>query len=415
MSFNRKKSHSKNRDFSSSIPERQEKRRRTLSIMSGRGTGDQSLTLRANYDRWFLFAVIALITFGLLMVTSSSMVISEQNYGVAFHYIVRQVCFLGAGVFFALFSVRVKMQTWQQLAPTLFVLAMVCLFIVLIPGIGHSVNGSRRWLGFHGLGFQVSEFVKVTCILFLASYIARRLEEIQFQWWGFLKPIMVLGCVCILLLGEPDFGTAVVILTTALAMLFLAGVPWRYYVLCGLLTAFAMAVLAISSPYRLARLTTFLDPWARQFDSGYQLTQSLIAFGRGGWFGVGLGDSIQKLFYLPEAHTDFLFAVIAEEFGLLGCVIVIALYAVLIARILAMARCAQKVNKLFSAYVAYGCAFWIAFQAMINLGVNTGVLPTKGLTLPFMSYGGSSLLILCFMVGILLRIDHDNRLQLAKS
>jgi cell division protein FtsW len=247
-------------------------------------------------------------------------------------------------------------------------------------------------------------------IVYLAGYLLRQEKQVQNQIRGFLKPLMVLAVITFLLLREPDFGAATVILLTSLGMLFLAGVRIWQFVILLVGVAVILVILAISSPYRLARLTTFLNPWANQFDSGYQLTQSLIAFGRGGWFGVGLGESIQKLFYLPEAHTDFLFAVLSEELGLIGGLFMICLFSLLVFRALHIGKRCFNSGQRFSAYLAYGIGLNIALQVMINIGVNTGVLPTKGLTLPLMSYGGSSLLITCIMLALLLRIDYEYRL-----
>jgi cell division protein FtsW len=293
----------------------------------------------------------------------------------------------------------------------LLILAFILLILVLIPGIGRSVNGSRRWLGFGPLSLQVSEYVKMATVLFLAGFLVRRQEEIRTKFSGFIKPMGLYCLIAVLLLLEPDFGATTVIGFTVIAMMFLAGMKtWQFIVLI-LLVGIAFALLAISAPYRMQRLTTFLDPWATAFGSGYQLTQSLIAFGRGGLFGVGLGNSVQKLFYLPEAHTDFLFAVLAEELGLFAVLAVIGLYALFIWRILRIGRFSQLKGKLFPAYVCYGFGVWLALQVFVNIGVNSGLLPTKGLTLPLISYGGSSLLIDCIAIGILLRIDYENRLE----
>ena len=283
------------------------------------------------------------------------------------------------------------------------------MIIVLIPGIGKHVNGSARWLGAGPISIQVSEFMKLAMILYLASYLVRHREEVHERLIGFIKPLLILIIICILLLKEPDFGAATVILATSLGMMFLAGARLGQFMGLLVLSLTAFSILAISSPYRLQRLTSFLNPWANPFDSGYQLTQSLIAFGRGNWFGVGLGESIQKLFYLPEAHTDFVFAILTEELGLLGALFLIATYALLTIRIFMIGRRAQELQYDFAAYVAYGIGLWISLQVLINFGVNTGLLPTKGLTLPFMSYGGSSLLISCVAISILIRIDYENR------
>jgi cell division protein FtsW len=362
------------------------------------------------YDRWLLIVISTLLAFGLLMVASTSIVISEHQYAQPFHFFFHQLFYLVLGIAAGIIVVQIKTSYWQQISLALLVLSIGLLFLVLLPGIGRQVNGSMRWLGFGPFGLQISEFVKLTMIVYLAGYLVRQEKQVKNQIRGFLKPLMVLAIITFLLLREPDFGAATVILVTSLGMLFLAGVRiWQFIIL---LTGVAiiLGTLAISSPYRLARLTTFLNPWANQFDSGYQLTQSLIAFGRGGWIGVGLGDSIQKLFYLPEAHTDFLFAVLTEELGLIGGLFMILLFSLLVWRALYIGYRCFNIDQRFSAYLAYGIGLNIALQVMINIGVNTGVLPTKGLTLPLMSYGGSSLLITCIMLALLLRIDYEYRL-----
>lgn len=363
------------------------------------------------YDRYLLFSMVSLFSFGLLMVASTSIMISERHYGQPFHFFFHQLFYLILGIGTAALFFQIKIEYWKKASLSLLVLSIVLLILVLIPGLGRHVNGSIRWLGFGPIGLQVSEFVKLAMIIYLAGYLVRQEEEVRTQIRGFLKPLALLGIISFLLLLEPDFGATAVILVTSLGMLFLAGVRiWQFALLfCGV--SGALAVLAISSPYRLARLTTFMNPWANQFDSGYQLTQSLIAFGRGGWFGVGLGESIQKLFYLPESHTDFLFAILAEELGLVGGLLMIFLFSVLVWRALWIGYQCFKIQRFFSAYLAYGIGINIALQVMINLGVNMGVLPTKGLTLPLMSYGGSSLLVTCMMLSILLRIDYERRLE----
>jgi len=373
-------------------------------------TNNPDVTSIVLYDRWLLVVIATLLAFGLLMVASTSIVISEYQYGQSFHFFFHQLFYLILGIAAGIIVVQIKTPYWQQISLALLILSIGLLFLVLLPGIGRQVNGSMRWLSFGPFGLQVSEFVKLTMIVYLAGYLVRQEKQVQNQIRGFLKPLMVLVVITFLLLREPDFGAATVILVTSLGMLFLAGVRiWQFIVL---LTGVAviLGILAVSSPYRLARLTTFLNPWANQFDSGYQLTQSLIAFGRGGWFGVGLGESIQKLFYLPEAHTDFLFAVLTEELGLIGGLFMILLFSLLVWRALYIGYRCFSIGQRFSAYLAYGIGLNIALQVMINIGVNTGVLPTKGLTLPLMSYGGSSLLMICIMLALLLRIDHEYRL-----
>ena len=366
----------------------------------------------SSIDKGFLFAVTGLIILGLLMVASSSIVISERQFYQPFHYLFHQVVYFGLGSLLVLFIVRTPTQIFKQVSGLLLLFSILLLVLVLIPGIGHVVNGSRRWFGIGFFRMQVSELTKLCVVIYLASYLVRHGESFRTQAIGFIKPMLILGLVSILLLREPDFGAMVVLTLTALGMMFLAGMRVRYFTILLILIVCAFAVLAISSPYRLQRLTTFIDPWSKQFDSGYQLTQSLIAFGRGGWLGVGLGESVQKLFYLPEAHTDFLFAVLAEELGLVGVLAVIALFMLLVQRGLVIGRRACQIGEFFSGYMAYGLSLWLGLQAMINVGVNSGVLPTKGLTLPLMSYGGSSILINCIVVALLLRIDFETRSKL---
>lgn len=360
--------------------------------------------LNGSYDLWLIFSLIGLVCFGLLMVASASMVISDKQFGYPFYYLFRQFAFLGVGLVVAIVASRFSVETWQRYSPFLLLLALLLLIAVLVPGIGHVVNGSRRWISFGVISLQVSEVVKLCFILYLASYISRYEEQIQTQFQGFIKPLAILGIVGVLLLMEPDFGSLAVLSMTVLIMLFLAGVRLMPFV--GLFTfmVLAMSALAILSPYRLERLTTFLNPWHNAFGSGYQLTQSLIAFGRGGFFGVGLGNSIQKLFYLPEAHTDFIFAVVAEELGLIGELLLILLFFIVVYRIFLIGR---RSDDLYGAFVCYGGSLWLSLQTLINIGVNTGLLPTKGLTLPFISYGGSSLLVNCLLIGIISRISKE--------
>jgi len=363
------------------------------------------------YDQYLLLAVGLLLALGLLIMSSASMAIAEKSFAQPFYYILRQSIFLSGGIVGALILSRFPIIFWEKIGPVLLFASIFLLVIVLIPGIGHVVNGSRRWLSVGGFGLQVSELIKLSMIIFLAGYLVRRQEEVCTQVSGFLKPIGLLGVIAILLLLEPDFGATVVVSTCVLTLLFLGGVKLRHFMLLVTLAVGAMSVIAITSPYRLQRLTSFLNPWANQFDSGYQLTQALIAFGRGGWSGVGLGESVQKLFYLPEAHTDFLFAVLAEELGLIGMLFVLIAFMVLVVRAFWLGRKMQQRGELFPAYLSFGLGTWIGFQAMINMGVNMGVLPTKGLTLPFMSYGGSSLLVNCVTMALLFRIGHEYHSQ----
>src|SRR3990167_7635803 len=365
----------------------------------------------ALYDRWLMGAVVALIIIGLIMVASSSIMISMKYYHNSFHFLLRQACYLCIGLVLALVTMRIDSQYWEQWSVRFLLGSLILLAVVLIPGIGRMVNGSRRWLALGPLSIQVSEIIKMTMIIYVAGYLVRQHKSLGLSIVAFIKPMCVLVVISILLLLEPDFGATVVIISSVMAMLFLAGIKFRYYISLLLIALGCLVILAISSPYRVARLTAFLNPWADQFNTGYQLTQSLIAFGRGGWSGVGLGVSVQKLFYLPESHTDFLFAVLAEEFGLLGIMLVLFLYSILIFRGMMIGYTAYTQERLFAAYTAYGLTFWLGWQAMINLGVNTGILPTKGLTLPLLSYGGASMVTNCLVIGLILRIDHENRWQ----
>ena len=367
----------------------------------------QKLAVSWPYDRWIIISTSSLLVLGLLMVASASMVISDRQFSYPFHYIIHQCIYLILGLLLAIAASRVPVNIWQKCSIYIFLLGFLLLIMVLFPGVGRTVNGSRRWIQLGFFSLQVSEVVKLAAILYLASYLQRYQNEVHEELKGFLKPMALVICLSGLLLLEPDFGAVVVITVTYMALLFLSGVRlWPFYVLL-ILVIISLLLLVILSPYRLQRLTVFLNPWHSAFSSGYQLTQSLIAFGRGGLFGVGLGNSVQKLFYLPEAHTDFLFAVLAEELGLIGELLVFTLFIILIVRAFVVGRHAETNNQLFPAYAAYGFALWLWLQTLINIGVNVGVLPTKGLTLPFISYGGSSMLINCLVVGILLRIAYE--------
>lgn len=372
---------------------------------------NQIVATPALYDKWFVFAVFCIIILGLLMMTSASIVVSDKQLHQPFYFLFKQLVFLTLGVLLGSVIIQIEISFWEKYGGYLLLFVMLMLALVLIPGIGHSVNGSARWIGFGPLGFQVSELAKFAVVIYIAGYLIRRNTEVQSQLSGFLKPMLILCTITVLLLREPDFGATVVVIITSLGMMFLAGMRLRHFAGLFILAVSALGFLAISAPYRLVRLTSFLNPWARPFDSGYQLTQSLIAFGRGGWFGVGLGNSVQKMFYLPEAHTDFLFAVIAEELGFLGMFIVMALFLLLSMRIFLIGREAQRLGRHFAGFLAYGFGLWIVIQFVVSIGVNSGLLPTKGLTLPFMSYGGSSGLVSCLVIAVLLRIDHENRLN----
>jgi cell division protein FtsW len=366
----------------------------------GRGTA-------VHLDSVTLALIAAIVLLGLVMVTSASVSIASQDAGEPFYYLERQLLLTFIGLLCAALLFAIPTALLERAAVPLLVAAVVLLILVLIPGLGHMVNGSRRWLRAGGANFQVSELARVLVLIYLASYAQRREAQLRESLAGLAKPLALLCCVSALLLIEPDFGAASVLFATGFGLLFLAGARLRYVIAMTAIAASGFAVLAVSSSYRLRRLTAFLDPWADPFNSGFQLTQSLIAIGRGQWLGVGLGDSVQKLFYLPEAHTDFLFAVLAEELGLAGVVLTLALFLALLWRSFHIARLAADVGLKFPAYIAAGFGLWIGIQAFINIGVNMGVLPTKGLTLPLMSYGRSSLIVALAWSGLLLRVYHE--------
>jgi cell division protein FtsW len=347
---------------------------------------------------------VALLVLGVVMISSASMDMAAATMGNSYHYVIRQVLFAALGCLMALVAVNVPVSWWERSGWLLLGIGMLVLVLVLTP-LGRTVNGSTRWIPLGLFNVQVSEVAKLCLIAYLAGYVVRRREELLNTWSGFLKPLVVLGLASVLLVIQPDFGATVVLVTAAAGMIFLSGVRLtRFAPLIGIL-ALLGTVLVVTQPYRLKRVVSYLDPWKDQFDTGYQLTQSLIAFGRGEWAGVGLGNSIQKLFYLPEAHTDFIFAIIAEEFGLLGSLMVLALFTALVVSGFVIARRAEKAGMPFGACFSYGLTLLMGLQAGINMAVSTGLLPTKGLTLPLVSYGGSSLMMTCIAIGVLARVE----------
>lgn len=358
------------------------------------------------------FPFIAMLLLGWLMVSSASIGVAQLHTGNPAYYSIRHAIYLLLSVMVFMVCTQVPMTLWQRFDRLLLGLGFLVLVLVLVPGIGHEVNGSRRWLNFGLFNVQASEIAKLTAVFFLAGYLVRRQHQVRQSWKGFLLPFLFLGSMVFLLLAEPDFGAVVVLMGASLVMMFLGGVKAGQFFLAsfGALLAGFFAIQAEN--YRVERLLAFRDPWAPEhvFSSGYQLTQSLIAFGRGDWFGVGLGASVQKLFYLPEAHTDFVFAIWAEEMGLLGALLALGLLVFVVAKIAQVSWRAQRVGQLYGAYVAIGIASLLTLQIVINLGVNVGLLPTKGLTLPFYSYGGSSLLICSAMMAIVMRIHYEAQL-----
>lgn len=353
-----------------------------------------------------IFSASTLLMLGVIMISSASMDMAAETLGNSYHYIIRQLIFAAMGCALALGAVNVPLAWWERSGWLLLGIGLAVLILVLTP-VGRTVNGSTRWIPFGLFNIQVSEIAKLCLIAYLAGYVARRQDELVNTWSGFMRPVVVLSLASFLLVIEPDFGATVVLMTAALGMIFLSGVKInRFLPLIGVCVVMGV-VLVVTQPYRLKRVVSYLDPWKDQFDTGYQLTQSLIAFGRGEWLGVGLGNSIQKLFYLPEAHTDFIFAIVAEEFGLLGSLLVLGLFVTLVLSGLTIARRAEKAGMTFAGCFAYGLTLIIGLQATINIGVNTGLLPTKGLTLPLMSYGGSSLLVMCICIGVLIRVEME--------
>jgi cell division protein FtsW len=355
-----------------------------------------------------LFGItLTLLLGGMVILASASISIADSTANDPFYYVGRQAVAALLGIAVGIACLFIPMRVWLNLGPLMLLIGLALLLVVLLPGVGYTVNGSTRWLRFGVINMQVSEPARLCLIIYLAGYLVRQNKSLREQFTGFLRPMLVLSLACAMLLAEPDFGATLVLLTTTLTMLFVAGARFRDFFLFFSVTVLALAALALTSSYRLKRLTGFLDPWSDPYDSGFQLTQSLIAIGRGEWFGVGLGGGVQKLFYLPEAHTDFVFAVFAEEFGLLGTLVLITLFLGLLWRIFTLGIRAAKSEKFFEAYLAIGLGTWLGLQAFINVGVNMGLLPTKGLTLPLISYGRSSMIVALASIGLLLRIHHE--------
>ncbi len=367
-------------------------------------------------DMPLLVVTLSLLCLGWVMVTSASLDYAFQTTGDTFFFSKRHGIYLLLSLMAGATVLTVPYERWRRIDVAFLVVAIILLLVVLLPGIGRRVNGSQRWLNLGFMTLQVSEIAKWASMVFFAGYLVRRREEMRNSIWGFIKPFLVLGMLAVLLLAEPDFGATVVIGASTMTLLFLAGAPLSRFVPLFVLCLLAGGFLAVTESYRLARLLAFVDPWEESvmYGSGYQLTQSLIAIGRGEWLGVGLGHSVQKLFYLPEAHTDFVFSIWAEEAGLAGCVAIIGLFVMMIWRIFVVARIAAARGEHFGALVATGMALLIGFQAFVNMGVASGLLPTKGLTLPFISYGGSSLMVSAAMAAMVLRLSFENR-QAAKA
>jgi len=367
----------------------------------------------AELDFSLLWLTLGLLALGWVMIYSASIAIAEAarytgNNGE--YYLIRQGMFILAGVIVGITAFQIPMRIWQQIAPYIFLLGLLLLIVVLIPGIGHEVKGSRRWIPLGFANLQPSELMKLLAVLYAADYTTRKAAFMHDLKKGFLPMAGVMLLTGLLLLSEPDFGAFVVIVAIAMGILFLGGLNWKVFAGLIVMLVIGFAALIFSSSYRLQRVQTFLKgPFEDPYGAGYQLSHALIAFGRGEWLGLGLGGSVEKLFYLPEAHTDFLLAVIAEEFGFIGVLVVIGLFAWLIVKAFLIGLRAAQLERNFNALVAQGIAIWIGVQSLINMGVNVGLLPTKGLTLPFLSFGGSGILANCLAIAVLLRIDWENR------
>ena len=368
-----------------------------------------SLKELLSLDSGFVCSLFFILMLGLVMVTSASVAVSDNLFGYSHYFISRQITALALAIFVGFMVINLPTSFIQRWGIALMVLSLFLLLLVLVPGIGKSVNGSQRWINLVVFNFQVSEAAKVSMVVYMSGYLVRRAEQVRESWSGFVIPLGLTFCFLVLLLLEPDFGASVVLLGTVMAMLFLGGAKVYQFILLLFMAACALALVAVSESYRMKRLMNFIDPWADPFNEGYQLSQALIAYGRGEWFGLGLGNSVQKLSYLPEAHTDFVFSIWIEETGMIGGILLILLFAVLVSRTFAIGNKALLLNRPFAGYMCYGFSILIVAQVIINIGVNTGFLPTKGLTLPLISYGRSSLIITLVSLFIVARVDIENK------
>jgi len=361
------------------------------------------------FDRTYIILAFAMYIIGLVMVASSSMPVAERMFGNPFHFIIRHSIYIGLSLFIAAIVMQIPLSTWHKQSTNFLIFGVVLLIAVLI--IGRTVNGSQRWIVLGPITIQAAEPAKLFFFCYLSAYLVRRRNEVMENVKGFLKPLVVFGVLATLLLFQPDLGTVIVMFVTTFGLLFLAGAKLWQFVSIALMGLASISALAYFSPYRWARVTGFLDPWKDPFGTGYQLTQSLMAYGRGEMFGEGLGNSIQKLEYLPEAHTDFVMAVLAEEFGFIGITAILLLSMTLVIKALLLGRNAVSKEKYFEGFFAYAIGIWFSFQAAVNVGASAGIVPTKGLTMPLISYGGSSMIIMTIALVVLLRIDHEIRLQ----
>lgn len=385
----------KQSQFSKTLTERKEQAQRALDAQS-------TLDLR------LVSVILLLLLIGVVMVYSASIASAEKDLSNGAFYLERHIIFVGLGLLAGFITYFIPTNFWQKTRWYCLFFVFILLILVLVPGIGKMVNGSRRWIDLGLFGVQASELAKLGVIIFLAGYLVKQQKNVEQSFMAFIRPLSVVVLICALMMLEPDFGATAVMMGITMGMLFLGGVRLLYFVFFLLISVVSLWFVAVSSAYRVKRIMSFLEPWEHSQDSGYQLVQSLIAIGRGEWFGVGLGNSMQKLFYLPEAHTDFVFAIYAEEFGLIGVVLLITLFVVLLSRAFAISREAMRVHRPYQAYLASGLGIWIGLQAIVNIGVNLGVLPTKGLTLPLISYGGSNLITICVALALILRIHKEN-------
>ena len=369
----------------------------------------RNILILQNIDKLLLITIITLLIGGMVMLASASMPLAERSFGDPFAYLYKQSSAVFLGIIASLIFFLTPSQYWEKLGILTPIFAIGLLSLVFIPDLGVTVNGATRWVKWGPLpNIQVVDPARLLFFLYIAGYCVRQQEQLRMTFVSFLKPMIFIVPACLLLLLQPDFGSTVVLLIVTAALFFVAGFKFRYFTVIVLALVGILGLLAYISPYRMARITSFMNPWDDPFNSGYQLTQSLIAIGRGQWFGVGLGEGVQKLFYLPEAHTDFIFAVIAEELGLIGSLLIIGLYAVLIWRIFSIALKAINRKRIFQGYLSFAIAIWFTTQVIINIGVNMGLLPTKGLTLPLISYGRSSMIITLITLAMVLRIGCEN-------
>lgn len=363
--------------------------------------------VQGRIDRQLLLPAALLIALGVVMVASSSIAVAESQTGNPSYYLIRHLIFLAIGAVGCLVMTRIELTRLKEVDQFWLLLCFIVLALVFLPGLGRTVNGATRWINLGFFGFQAVEAVKLLLVLYLAGYLVRQGHNVALTFMGIIKPIGAVGLMVVLLLLQPDFGSAVLLIVITLGMIWLGGARVSNLGILGVALLPAMAAVAMAEPYRLKRLVSFLNPWETPFTDGFQLTQALIAIGRGEWLGVGLGGSVQKLFYLPEAHTDFILAVLAEELGFVGLMLVIGLYTWLIGRAFLIGFRCMQIGQRFAGYCAFGVSLWLSTQALISIGVNMGVLPTKGLTLPLISSGGSSLIMTCVALGLLLRCSSE--------